>query len=88
MCVSVCVCVCVCVCECMHRCVYVQVGVVFVDVVDWGTPLTMSADVCQCCCVLTFICLPLLKTLSLLLNLVNKQSDVKKKKEKKKRETS
>ena len=30
-------------------------------------------DVCQCCCLLKFICLPLFGTLSLLWNLVNKE---------------
>ena len=61
-----------------------HVGVVFVGGVDGGTPLTTSADVCQRCCVLMFACLPLLETLSLLLNLVNKQSVCLLKKKKKK----
>ena len=34
----------------------------------------MSADVCQCCCLLIFVCLPLFETLSML-NLVNKDSE-------------
>ena len=35
----------------------------------------MLVDVCQCCRLLMFVLLPLFKTLSLLLNLVNKESE-------------
>ena len=52
----VCVCVCVCVCACVRacvrscRCVYVRLGVVL---------LVLLVDICQCCCLLMFVCLPL-----------------------------
>ena len=36
-------------------------------------PLTMLVDVCQCCRLLMFVCLPLLKTILLMLNSVNKE---------------
>ena len=73
--------VCVCVCECMHVCVCVyvhtqthtQVCVVLIVGVDRYIPLTMLVDACQCCRLLMFvICLLHFETLSLLLNLVNK----------------
>ena len=35
----------------------------------------MSVDVCQCCCLLMFVCLSLFETHSLLLSLVNKESE-------------
>ena len=60
--------ICVCVCVCMCRCVVVIVGV------DGCVPLNVSVDVCQCCHLLMFVCLPLFETLSLLLNLMNKES--------------
>ena len=37
--------------------------------------LTMLADVCQCCRLLMFACVSSFKTLSSLLNLVNKESE-------------
>ena len=55
----------------MRRCVYVRVCV---DA-DGCISLTMLADVCQCCRLLMFVFLQLFETLSLLLNLVNKQSE-------------
>ena len=48
----------VCVCACARRCVYVRLGVVLL-VQNGCIPLTMLADVCQCCCLLMFVCLPL-----------------------------
>ena len=67
---SVCVHAGVCVCVCVYVCVHVQVCVCvcvccFVGV-DGCRPLTMLVDVCQCCRLLTFICLPFFETLSLL----------------------
>ena len=35
--------------------------------------LTMLVDVCQCCDLIMFMCLPLFETRSLLYNLVNKE---------------
>ena len=64
-----CVCVCVhaCVrvhsCKCMCVCVQVYVwafGCCFVGA-NGCIPLTMLVDVCQCCCLLMFVCLPLLR---------------------------
>ena len=63
-----CACVCAhaqaCVCACVHRCV---------DVVGGGGDadgcilLTMLVDVCQCCCLLAYVCILIaFKTLSLL----------------------
>ena len=57
-----CVCVCVCVCVCCF------VGA------DVCIPLTMLVDVCQSCHLLMFVCLPLFETLSLLSNVMNKES--------------
>ena len=59
-----------CVCRCVYVCVCVVVGGV-----DRCIPLTILVDACQCCCLLMFVRLPLFKTLSLLLNLVNKESE-------------
>ena len=42
---------------------------------DGCISLTMPVDVCQCCRLLMFVFLPLFESLSLLLNLVNKQSE-------------
>ena len=47
-----CVCVCVCVRARSCRCEYVRLGVVF-------SVNGLLADVCQCCCLLMFVCLPL-----------------------------
>ena len=68
----VCVCVCVCVRACVHacvracvpaclrarpcRCVYVRLGVVLCCFVSADG---LVVDVCQCCCLLMFVCLPL-----------------------------
>ena len=81
-CVRVCVCVCVCVrararacvyaCVCTRRCVCACVCFVGAD---GCIPLSMLIDVCQCCCLLLFICLPPFDTLSLLQNLVTKDSE-------------
>ena len=68
--VRVCVCVCarscrcvyvraragVCMCVCMQVCVC-AFGCCFVGANGW-IPLTMLVDVCQCCCLLMFVCLP------------------------------
>ena len=62
-------CVCVCVCVCVRVCIVVIAGP------DGCIPLTMLVDVCQCCRLLIFVCLPPFETLSLLLNLVNKESE-------------
>ena len=53
----------------MHVCDVVIVGV------DGCIPYTVLVDVCQCCRLLMFVLLLLFKTLSLLLNLVNKESE-------------
>ena len=58
----VCVCVCVCVrahacvhvCMCVHSCVYVHLCVFGAD---RCIPLTLLVDVCQCRCLLMFVCL-------------------------------
>ena len=56
--VCMCALVQVCVCACACRCVYVRLGVVLL--VQMGVYLsTMLVDVCQCCCLLMFLCLPL-----------------------------
>ena len=39
------------------------------------TGVYLYVDVRQCCHLLMFVCLPLFETLSLLLNLVNKESE-------------
>ena len=60
-CVRVRVCVCVCVCVCARVCAQVCVcafGCYFVGA-NGCIPLTMLVDVCQCCCLLMFVCLPL-----------------------------
>ena len=70
------VCVCVCAHTCAHVCVCRCVSVVCVVVSgDRCIPLTMLVDVCKSCRLLMFVYLPLFKTLSLLLNLVNKESE-------------
>ena len=56
-------------------CVYVRVCIVVVTGADRCIPLTMLVDVCQCCRLLICVCLPPFETLSLLLNLVNKESE-------------
>ena len=43
---------------------------------DGCIPLNMLVDVCQCCRLLMFVCLPPFETLSLLLNLVSKESEL------------
>ena len=45
--------------------------------VDRCIPLTIQADVdaCPCCYLLMFVRVPLFKTLSMLLSLVNKESE-------------
>ena len=48
---AVCTHVCVCACVCC------------VGGADGCIPLNMLVDVCQCCCLLMFICLPLFETL-------------------------
>ena len=72
MCVCVCVCVCVracvracvhaCVRACMHACVHVC-ALMQVWVCVFGCCFVSAngllADVCQCCCLLMFVCLPL-----------------------------
>ena len=45
---------------CALRCVSVHVCV---GGADGCIPLNMLADVCQCCCLLMFICLPLFEIL-------------------------
>ena len=40
-----------------------------------SVPEVMLADVCQCCCLLMFVCLLLFETFSLLLSLMNKESE-------------
>ena len=49
--------------------------VVVVGGADVCILLTTLVDVCQCCLLLMFVCLPLFKTPFLLLNLVNKESE-------------
>ena len=55
-----------------RSCVYVRACVVVGA--DACILLIMIADVCQCSSLGMFVCLPLFTTLSLLLNLVNKES--------------
>ena len=62
-----------CVCP-STRCMYVRVCVGVVGA-DECIPLTTLVDVCLCCRLLMFVCLPLFETLSLSLNLVNKEAD-------------
>ena len=38
-------------------------------------PLTMLVDVCQCCCLLMFVCLPFLRHFPCCKNLENKESE-------------
>ena len=76
-----CVCVCVCVHGCMRACVHTQRASVRVCVVvgidvDGCIRLIILVNVCQCCYLLMFVgCLLVFRTLSLLLNLVNKESE-------------
>ena len=67
---GVCMCVCaqVCVCACACRCVYVRARrcvCAQVCVCAFGCCFAgangLLADVCQCCCLLMFVCLPLLR---------------------------
>ena len=57
-----CVCVCVCVCACMRACVC-ACALVQVWVCAFGCCFVSAngllVDVCQCCCLLMFVCLPL-----------------------------
>ena len=55
-----------------HKCAYVCVVRA-----DGCILLFMLLDACQCCLLLLFVHLPLFKSLSLLLNLINKQSEMK-----------
>ena len=61
--VCVCACVCkrtcagVCMCACTQVCVC-AFGCCFVGA-NGCIPLTMLVDVCQCCCLLMFVCVPL-----------------------------
>ena len=59
----------VCVCAYVLLCGVVGSGV------DGCIHFIVLVHVCQCCRLLMFVCLLLFKTLSLLLNLVNKESE-------------
>ena len=48
---GVCMCVCAQVCACAFGCCFVGANECM--------PLTMLVDVCQCCCLLMFVCLTL-----------------------------
>ena len=68
MCVCVCVCVCArgaraCVSACVRACV---VSVCCFGGEDGCIPLIMLVAVCQCCCLLMFVCFTAFETLSLL----------------------
>ena len=82
MCVCVCVVVgvdgCMPLSMCICRCVYVGVCVVCCWwAVNRYIPLTILVDVdaCPCCHLLMFVRIPLFKTPSMLLSLVNKESE-------------
>ena len=65
----------VCVCVRMDVCVHMYVRVSVVVGANRCILLIMLVSVCQCCRLLMFICLPPFETLSLLLNLVNTDSE-------------
>ena len=58
----------------MSLCVHCVCVHVLLTSTDGCVPLTMLVDECQCCHLFIFVCLLLFETLSLLLNLVNKES--------------
>ena len=65
------------VCLCMHAHMGAQVCLCVCCWCRWCILLFMLLDACQCCLLLLCVCLPLFKSLSLLLNWINKQSEMK-----------